>query len=623
MPAESGGEPSATEPDRPAATARRAVPTLSWPWAVLVVALAVFALLGWQGISTVGRTGPLDAGEYLLNAQYLNGHGHLPPDYVSYEYSAPPLYEALAIGTRARRSRRAGCAARARLEHGRSDPLAAPRRGGRHVPRLDALARSDTRARGPRRSAVCGRSTRRVALGRSQTWSAGQMLSLVAAMGLVVVSALIAREIWPGRPRRMLGTAAFVLAYPVVLRLGVLFHPETTVALLSAIAILLLLRAGARGWPLGLGIAAGVACGLGLLTRQSAVVVVALPRRRRPARGRPQGCALHGRPGRRDGSRRGAVARIRRRDLGQPVPGKPPAPRRHGPGRRAALVLRLVPDRVARRAPLPRPPGEPVPAAAPRRSLERLVRRLPQRVDRARRAPTASPPRARASWASRPTRSPSEACSPSASGRCCACSADVRVSQSDGALGFLALLAAAAVVALAAQIIRYPQVDGKEIKASYLMFTAPCWAVFSVAAWTALWRRPTLRIVLAIAASLYVLSYGTSLAASFSHSYPSLPDIVESQGYTDLSVSISQLSPTPGAGRRGRLRGLRREPRDGDGHQHEAGDRPAPGSEARRAADLRPWLGLHRPHLGQLLPRFPAVRQELDHPVRHADHERL
>ena len=96
-----------------------------------------------------------------------------------------------------------------------------------------------------------------MALGRSQTWSAGQMLSLAAAMGLVVVSALIAREIWPGHPRRMLGTAAFVLAYPVVLRLGVLFHPETTVALLSAIAILLLLRAGARGWPLGLGIATG------------------------------------------------------------------------------------------------------------------------------------------------------------------------------------------------------------------------------------------------------------------------------------------------------------------------------------------------------------------------------
>ena len=118
----------------------------------------------------------------------------------------------------------------------------------------------------------------------------------------------------------------------------------------------------------------------------------------------------------------------------------------------------------------------------------------------------------------------------------------------DAALGLLALLSGAAVLALAAQIIRYPQIEGKEIKASYLMFTAPCWAIFSVAAWVGVWRWRALRIALVAAAGLYALSYGTSLAATFSHAYPPLPNVVEKQGYADLGVSLRQMSPTPGAG---------------------------------------------------------------------------
>ena len=68
--------------------------------AVIGIALvgAGFLLLGWQGITTAGRAFPTDSREYVLNAQYLREHRALPPDYVSYEYSAPPLYEALAIG---------------------------------------------------------------------------------------------------------------------------------------------------------------------------------------------------------------------------------------------------------------------------------------------------------------------------------------------------------------------------------------------------------------------------------------------------------------------------------------------------------------------------------------------
>ena len=106
-----------------------------------------------------------------------------------------------------------------------------------------------------------------------------------------------------------------------------------------------------------------------------------------------------------------------------------------------------------------------------------------------------------------------------------------------------------AFVALAAQIVRYPQIGGKEIKASYLLFTAPAWAVFSVAAWVAVTRRrPIVKVALAAAALLYAVSYGTSLAATFSRTYPTLRDAVVPAVYVDLKTSIQQLSPTPHEG---------------------------------------------------------------------------
>jgi uncharacterized repeat protein (TIGR01451 family) len=539
MPATSSGEPKT-------ATGRRAVPALAWPWAVIIAALAVFAVLGWQGISTVGRTGPIDASEYLLNAQYLDQHGHLPPDYVSYEYSAPPLFEALAIA----------------LEHGvRAVPALPLELGSNLAVRIlwllivagSALCLASSRPRA-RILGIAGLAVgglwaldEAVALGRSQTWSAGQMLSLAAAMGLVVVSALVAREIWPGQPKRMLGTAAFVLAYPVVLRLGVLFHPETTVALLAAIAILLLLRAGARGWPLGLGIAAGVACGLGLLTRQSAIVVVLCL---------PAGALLAG--GRK--ATRFTVGLVAAAALVA------------GPwlGYAAATWGNPFQGNLER-------PGNMVPGGEPPSFyISFPVRSLVVHPYRDQLANQFFPQlhadlwsdwygAFHNTWANSSRADRVSASSQSVLGL----AADALAiggllafgvppllrlvrrqprGPNDAALGFLALLSGAAVLALAAQIIRYPQIDGKEIKASYLLFTAPCWAIFSVAAWAAVWRWRALRIALVAAAGLYALSYGTSLAATFSHSYPPLANVVEKQGYADLGVSLRQTSPTPGPG---------------------------------------------------------------------------
>jgi hypothetical protein len=200
----------------------------------IVAALAAFALLGWQAVSTIGRQVANDANEYLLNAQYLDAHHWLPPQYVSYEYSSPPLYEAITVG----------------LEHAiRAIPswpleltwnlatrllwlvllggsVAALGSESRRFRRFGAVALALLLAWGLDEA---------ISLGKSERWSAGQLLALAAALGLVCASALIAREIWPDRPLRAVSVAGFVMAYPVVLRLGSLFHPETLAAFLSAI----------------------------------------------------------------------------------------------------------------------------------------------------------------------------------------------------------------------------------------------------------------------------------------------------------------------------------------------------------------------------------------------------
>jgi 4-amino-4-deoxy-L-arabinose transferase-like glycosyltransferase len=83
-------------------------------------------------------------------------------------------------------------------------------------------------------------------------------------------------------------------------------------------------------------------------------------------------------------------------------------------------------------------------------------------------------------------------------------------------LAFLAFLAATALVAFVLQLVRYPQVEGDQIKATYLFFAAPTWAVFTVAAWTyATARSGAARVLLPAWAVLYALSYGAATLSLF------------------------------------------------------------------------------------------------------------
>jgi len=520
--------------------------------AVLVaLAIGAFALFAWQGITTAGRSGPLDAGEYLLNAQYLDAKGWLPPAYISYEYSAPPLFEAIAV------------AAEHVVPALPSVPLELPWNLATRLLWLALVVGSAlclTAASGRTRwagaaglalGALWGLDEA-IQLGRTEQWSSGQLLALGSALGLVVVSGLIAREIWPAHTGRALATAGFVLAYPVVLRVGALFHPETTMAFLSALVVWLVIRSERRGWPLGLGIAGGVLCGLDILTRQSAVVVV--------------GCTL-------------ATALW--------------------VGRRQALsfVLAIVGGVVLLAGPwlgyaaytwgnplqgnLERsggmlPGGEPLTfytSTFPVRSLvihpyrEAFVNQLL--------------PQLHADlwsdwfgvfhqgvWEHPPVLDRITASSQSVLGLACDALAIgglvafgvpmlIRVVRrrptgpAGVAYAFLTLLTVVGFIAFVAQIVRYPQAGGKEIKASYLMFAAPAFAVFSVAAWLALTRRSRLvGIVLAVIAGLYVVSYPVSLASALGHHHPYDGQQVLPADFTynDLTVSVPPSSGTAGLG---------------------------------------------------------------------------
>ncbi len=523
-------------------------PRLGRPALVLLAGLAVFALLGWEGVSTVGRLGAIDSAEYLVNAQYLDAHGTFAPAYVSYEYSAPPLYEVLAVGLERF------------VRHAPALQLELPWNTATRLVWLLAFFGSAgclaSRGRRVRLLGVAGIGVaalwgidEAISLGKVQTWAAGQLLALGAGIGLIVVSALISRELWPGHPVRWLATAAFAAAYPVVLQLSVLFHPETTSALLAALATLVTITSSRRAWPLRLGVAAGLLCGLGLLTRQSAVVLVA--------------CVLIVpllASGRRAGRFVAAAAAVTllvsgpwlgyaAYTWGNPLQGN----------------LQRPGDMIAGGEPLSFYASFPIVSLVAHPYRPYLANELLPQLHADLWSDWFGVFRANG-WSSPSAVSRATASSMSALGligdalalgglAAFGVPAFARVVRrradagADVAFAFLALLAVTAFAGLALQIVRYPQIGGVEIKTSYLLFTAPAWAVFSVAAWLTLARRHRLlRTGLAVAAGLYAISYATSLGATFMHPYEPVHDLVEPTGYVDLASSIQQLNPAPATG---------------------------------------------------------------------------
>jgi uncharacterized repeat protein (TIGR01451 family) len=124
----------------------------------------------------------------------------------------------------------------------------------------------------------------------------------------------------------------------------------------------------------------------------------------------------------------------------------------------------------------------------------------------------------------------------------------VRRREANTPLAVLALLAVVSFAAFVVMLLRFPQRYGDPIKTSYLLFTTPCWAVFSVAAWSWLRARSHhLHVALVGIAALYVASYGTDLGAALSNA-GGPRSLGGAAGYVDLVTSFQQNSPTPGLG---------------------------------------------------------------------------
>ena len=110
----------------------------------------------------------------------------------------------------------------------------------------------------------------------------GQVLNWLVLVAAAVVLWALARELFPGRPWIQLGALAYFCFLPVLLRVGAMFHPEPLSMLLTAVALLLaarMLRRRDHRWQLAL--ATGVALGLGQLVRAFslwtfAAIVIAL-----------------------------------------------------------------------------------------------------------------------------------------------------------------------------------------------------------------------------------------------------------------------------------------------------------------------------------------------------------
>ncbi len=285
---------------------------------VVGLALAAFAVLGWYGVSTIGRFGDVDSGEHLAYAQYLDAHHRIPPKVVNYEYSTPPLFQVAAVGA----------------EHAaaalRSVALELPwniltRAVWLIVVAAGAVALTSSR----RRLRISGVVVlglgvlwgldEAVSLAKSEPWSAGRLIALACGTGLILATGLIAREIWPESPGRAIAAGGFAAAYPVLYRMSILFHPEVVFALECALAVLVVLRAARTGWPARLGWVLGALWGGGGVDPPTRRAGHRLPRQRRPLAGEKPGPGLSAASCSCDGRACGALVGVCVLPLAQPA----------------------------------------------------------------------------------------------------------------------------------------------------------------------------------------------------------------------------------------------------------------------------------------------------------------
>jgi 4-amino-4-deoxy-L-arabinose transferase-like glycosyltransferase len=239
--------------------------------------VAAVAVVGWWGLNALDPSAGPDAAEHIRYAEFYDQTGRLPAQNQNYEYASPPAY-ALAAVYLQRAARRLALPDGAPLSFLPS-PLA--RLGWLALLALAAGVIASSRASQRARYAATGGIGVLLLLGgiaalshaRAVAWSSGQVLALLSACGLVAVGFALARTLFPQRPVVPVLVAVATFALPVVLREGVVFHPELPFAFLVALAVLVFVRGADNGWPVEHAVAVGALVGVAALTRQTAAVV--------------------------------------------------------------------------------------------------------------------------------------------------------------------------------------------------------------------------------------------------------------------------------------------------------------------------------------------------------------
>jgi 4-amino-4-deoxy-L-arabinose transferase-like glycosyltransferase len=241
--------------------------------ALLAGLVAASVLVVWHGATSISPSEGYDGAAHVEYAGHLRETGELPVEEDTYEFASPPAFHWLSV--RAQQLADGIGNAVDDLSDGPSGPA------GR-VLWLALLVAGTWLAFGPRRRLgvlLLGGAGALLVLevlvaSVGTEWRIGQAISAAATGALLFLAWLLGREAWPGETARPLAVAAVAAGMPVLFRMGAMFHPESLFAALALAAVLVAVRAARREWPLRHAVAIGLLLGLGALTRQTTGIVV-------------------------------------------------------------------------------------------------------------------------------------------------------------------------------------------------------------------------------------------------------------------------------------------------------------------------------------------------------------
>jgi hypothetical protein len=105
-------------------------------------------------------------------------------------------------------------------------------------------------------------------LGATKPWQVARALNVLFVLGAMILTLLIARELFPDHPQLQIAALAFAGFVPVVLKVTAMFHPEPLSLLASTLTIYLAVRMLARRtFELALAALLGITLGCSLLIR--------------------------------------------------------------------------------------------------------------------------------------------------------------------------------------------------------------------------------------------------------------------------------------------------------------------------------------------------------------------